>query len=66
MLNRKIIPVTPDRNGRIIARKPVHAVFDSSRDGTLVEVAYRQNPMDSVEVLLTNMPAGQVYVEIHE
>lgn len=63
---RKITPVQPDSAGRIVARAPVHAVFDSTGDGVLVEVAFRQNPVDAIEVLLVYAPYGQVYVETHE
>lgn len=66
MTQRKIIPVRPDREGRIVARAPVHAVFDTNGDGELLPVAYRQNPMDAIEVLLAHAPYGQIYVEIHE
>ena len=66
MIRRRIVPVQPDSAGRIVARAPVRAVFDTNGAGELLEVVYRQNPIDAIEVLLTYAPYGQVYVEIHE
>lgn len=58
----KIVPVTPDKGGRIVAQAVVLAVFDTNSMGELMPVAYRQNPMDGIEVKLENNPFGQVYV----
>lgn len=65
-MTRKIIPVTPDTAGRIVARKPVLNVFDTNGDGELMEVAFRRNAVDPVEVWLRFAPYKQVYVEIDE
>lgn len=66
-MTRKIIPVQPDVNGRIVARAPVLAVFDTNGAGELLPVAYRQDPLhDRTDVQLTHATFGQVYVEIHE
>jgi len=63
---RKIIPACPDVNGRIVARAPICAVFDTNGYGELRPVEYRQNPIDAIEVMLAHATRGQVYVEIEE
>jgi hypothetical protein len=60
---RKIIP---DVKGRIVARAPICAVFDTNGYGELRPVEYRQNPIDAIEVMLAHATCGQVYVEIEE
>lgn len=63
---KKIVPVIPDANGRIVARAVVRGVYDTNALGELIPIPYRQNPMDGVEVKLVNAPYAQVYVEIYE
>jgi hypothetical protein len=64
-MTRKIIPVTPDSAGRIVARAPVLRVFDTNGAGELLELVSFMN-LSTHEVVLQHQPASQVYVEIEE
>lgn len=66
MISRKIIPVQPSSLGWVTARRSIVAVFDTTGDGVLVEVAFAHDPFDSTQAQLQYAQYGQIYVEIHE
>lgn len=56
---RKIVPVTPTREGHIVTAHPVHMVYDTSADGALFEVSFYKN-LEGTPTL-RHAHHGQVY-----
>lgn len=62
---RKLVPLKACAQNTYVAPGSVLAVYDTNGDGTLLQVAYRLNPIDDIEFNLVHAPYGQIYAEIH-